>query len=74
MPAFSPKIIPFEFCRKLCDAGFVIRFLGKLLFPRLPSDLQRRKINIIVMVLLVSLLLGGLLALVAVVSNKVGPR
>jgi hypothetical protein len=50
----------------------VNRFLGKLLFPRLPSDLQRRKINIILAVLLVGLLLGGLLALVAVVSNKVG--
>ncbi len=48
------------------------RFLGRLLFPRLPSDLQRRKVNIILAVLLVSLLLGALLALVAVVSNKVG--
>ena len=48
------------------------RFLGKLLFPRLPSDLQRRKINIMWAVLLVGLLLGGLFALVAVVSNKVG--
>lgn len=50
------------------------RLLGKLLFPRLPPDLQRRKINIILAVLLVGLLLGGLLALVAVVSNKVGAR
>lgn len=50
------------------------RLLGKLLFPHLPHDLQRRKVNIILAVLLVSLLLGGLLALVAVVSNKVGPR
>ncbi|MFZ1072236.1 MAG: hypothetical protein WAO21_02255 [Verrucomicrobiia bacterium] len=52
----------------------MIRFLGRLLFPRLPSDLQRRKVNIILAVLLVGLLLGGLMALVAVVSNKVGPR
>jgi hypothetical protein len=50
----------------------VNRYLGRLLFPRLPSDMQRRKINIILTVLLVSLLLGGLLALVAIVTNKVG--
>jgi len=50
------------------------RLLGKLLFPSLPPDLQRRKINIILAVLLVGLLLGSLVALVAVVSNKVGPR
>ena len=50
------------------------RFLGKLFFPRLPSDLQRRKINLILAVLLVGLLLGGLIALVAVVSNRVGVR
>jgi hypothetical protein len=52
----------------------MIRFFGRLLFPRLPSDLQRRKVNIILAVLLVGLLLGGLMALVAIVSNKVGPR
>jgi hypothetical protein len=50
------------------------RFLGKLLFPRLPSDMQKRKINTILAVLLVGLILGGLIALVAVVSNKVGAR
>jgi hypothetical protein len=50
------------------------RLLGKLLFPHLPSDLQKRKMDIILAVLLVSLLLGGLVALVAIVSNKVGPR
>ena len=50
------------------------RYLGRLLFPRLPSDMQRRKVNIILTVLLVSLLLGGLLALLAVVTNKVGVR
>jgi hypothetical protein len=48
--------------------------LGKLLFPHLPSDLQRRKTNIALAVLLVSLLLGGLVVLVAIVNNKVGPR
>ena len=50
------------------------RFLGRLLFPRLPSDLQRRKINIILMVLVVGLLLGGFVALMAVVTNRVGAR
>ena len=48
------------------------RYLGRLLFPRLPSDMQRRKVNTILAVLLVGLLLGGLLALMAVVTNKVG--
>jgi len=52
----------------------VNRFLGKLLFPHLPSDLRRRKVNIILGVLLAGLLLGGLVALMAVVGNKVGPR
>ena len=50
------------------------RYLGKLFFPRLPSDLQRRKINTVLAVLLVGLLLGGLFALVAIVSNKVDVR
>jgi hypothetical protein len=50
----------------------MIRFLGRLLFPRLPSDMQRRNVNIILAVLLVGLLLGGLVALMAVVGNKVG--
>jgi hypothetical protein len=57
-----------------CDAGLMKRRLGKLLFPHLPSDLQQRKLNIILAVLVVSLLLGGFLALVAVVTNKVGIR
>ena len=74
MSASSPKTIPFEFCRNLCDVGLVNRFLGRLLFPRLPSDLQRRKINIILMVLVVGLLLGGFVALMAVVTNRVGAR
>ncbi len=46
--------------------------LGKLLFPRLPPDLQRRKINTLLAVLLVGLLLGGLIALVMVLRNKIG--
>jgi hypothetical protein len=52
----------------------VTRLLGKLLFPHLPHDLQRRKVNIILAVLLVSLLLGGLVALMAILSNRVGVR
>jgi hypothetical protein len=48
--------------------------LGKLLFPRLPPDLQRRKINILLAVLLVGLLLGGLMALMILSNNKVGAR
>ena len=47
------------------------RMLGRLLFPHLPSDLRRRKMNTIVAVLLVGLVLGGLLALMVVVSNRV---
>jgi len=50
------------------------RRLGKLLFPQLPSDLQTRKINTILAVLLVGLLLGGLFALVAFVTNRVEVR
>jgi LPS O-antigen subunit length determinant protein (WzzB/FepE family) len=49
-------------------------FLGKLLFPRLPPDVQRRKIIIILAVLLVGLLLGGLIALMMVLSNKISVR
>jgi hypothetical protein len=47
-------------------------FFGKLLFPRLPPDLQRRKINTILAVLLVGLILGGLIALMMVLRNKIG--
>ena len=74
MSAFFPRIIPFEFSGKFCDAGLMKRRLGKLLFPHLPSDLQQRKLNIVLAVLLVSLLLGGLLAVMAIVNNKVGVR
>jgi len=49
-------------------------FFGKLLFPRLPPDLQRRKINTLLAVLLVGLLLGGLLVLMMVLRNKIGVR
>jgi hypothetical protein len=49
-------------------------FLGKLLFPRQPRDVQRRKINTILTVLLVSILLGGSIALVMVFTNKAGAR
>jgi len=48
------------------------KFFGKLFFRRLPPDLQRRKINILLAVLLVGLLLSGLIALMIVLSNKIG--
>jgi len=47
-------------------------FLEKLLFPRLLPDLQRRKINILLAVLLVGLFLGGLIVLMMVLRNKIG--
>lgn len=40
----------------------------KLLFPRLPPDLQRRKISTLLAVLWVGLLLGGLIALMMVLQ------
>jgi hypothetical protein len=49
-------------------------FWEKLLFPRRPPDLQRRKINIFLTVLLVGLLLSGLIALMMVLRNKIGIR
>jgi hypothetical protein len=49
-------------------------FFWKLLFPRLPPDLQRRKINTLLAVRLVGLLLGGLIALMTVLRNKTGVR
>jgi hypothetical protein len=48
--------------------------LGKLLFPRLPPDLQRRKINTMMLVLVFCVLLGALLALLMFVSYKAGTR
>ncbi|HXR05175.1 MAG TPA: hypothetical protein VN836_10755 [Verrucomicrobiae bacterium] len=50
------------------------RRLGKLLFPHLPSDLQQRKVNIILAVLFVGLLLGGIFAWAAIVGNRVSFR
>ena len=47
-------------------------FLGKLLFPRLQRDVQRRKMTIIFVVLFVSLFLGGAIAFMLVLSNKTG--
>jgi flagellar basal body-associated protein FliL len=49
-------------------------FLGKLFFPHLQPDVQRRKIAIILTVLLVSLLLGGSIAFAMVYRNKMGVR
>jgi flagellar basal body-associated protein FliL len=47
-------------------------FLGQFLFPRQPRDVQRRKMTVILVVLLVSVLLGGAIALMLVLSNKTG--
>jgi hypothetical protein len=49
-------------------------FLGKLLFPRQPPDVQRRKIAIILTVLFVSLILGGFIGVMLVLRNKMGVR
>jgi hypothetical protein len=51
-----------------------VRIFWKLLFPRLLPDLQRHKINTLLAVLLVGLLLGGLIALMMVLGNKIGVR
>ena len=52
----------------------MMRRLGKMLFPQFPSDLQRRKVNILLGVLLFALLLGGLFTWAALVGNRIGPR
>jgi hypothetical protein len=49
-------------------------FLGKLIFPRLQPDVQRRKVSIILGVLFISLLLGGSIAFAMVYKNKMGGR
>jgi hypothetical protein len=51
-----------------------VRIFWKLLFPRLLPDLQRRKINTLLAVLLVGLFLSGLIALMTVLRNKTGVR
>ena len=50
------------------------RFLGKLLFPRQHRDVQRRKINIILTVLLMSIFVGGFMAFFLIYRNKLGIR
>ena len=47
-------------------------FLGKLFFSRLQPDVQRRKITIILVVLFVSLVLGGGMAFMFIYRNKMG--
>jgi len=54
--------------------AFMTEFLGKLLFPRQQRDVQRRKVAIILMVLLVSLLMGGFMAFFLIYRNKMGVR
>jgi uncharacterized membrane protein YciS (DUF1049 family) len=51
-----------------------VRIFWKLLFPRLRPDLQRRKINTLLAVLLAGLLLGGLIVLMMILRNKIGVR
>ena len=48
----------------------MINYLGKLFFPRQQRDVRRRKINIILMVLLAGLLLGGFMAFFLVYRNQ----
>lgn len=48
-------------------------FLGKLLFPRLPPDLRRRRINIIYMVLVVGLPVAGAVAYAMFKVHGAGP-
>jgi hypothetical protein len=52
----------------------MIIFLGKLFFPRLQPDVQRRKMLIILSVLFVSLILGGGIGLMLIYRNKMGVR
>ncbi len=74
MLKYLPKIIPFEFGGGFWEAGATYNFLGKLFFRSLPPDLQRRQINILLAGLFVGLLLGGLVALMMVLTNKIGMR
>ncbi len=52
----------------------MINYLGKLFFPRQQRDVRRRKINIILMVLLAGLLLGGFMAFFLVYRNQMDVR
>jgi hypothetical protein len=52
--------------------GLVHRRSRKWLFPQLPPDVRRRKINTILAVVLVSLLLAGFVGLIMVLKNRVG--
>ena len=50
----------------------MLQFFGKLLFPRLPRDLQRRKTNTFLVVLLVTLVFASAVVLMIMFQNKVG--
>jgi hypothetical protein len=52
--------------------NFVTTFIGKLLFPRLPRDLRRRRINIISLVLFISLLVACAIAFAMVMVQRMG--
>ena len=48
------------------------QYFGKLLFPRLPPDVQRRKFNIILAVIVISVLLGSCIGTVIILRNTIG--
>jgi hypothetical protein len=50
--------------------NFITAYIGKLLFPRLPRDLRRRKINIISLVLFISLLAACAIAFAMVMVQR----
>ena len=47
-----------------------MRTLGKLLFPRLPHDQRRKRMNTIIGVVLVVLVFGGIVGAVIYFSNR----
>ena len=48
------------------------QYFGKLLFPRLPPDLRRRKFNTILAVVVISVVLGSCIGTVMILRNKTG--
>jgi len=52
--------------------GRLANILGKWLFPRLPRDLRRRRLNNLFTVLFISLIVMGGIVLVFIVTTKNG--
>lgn len=48
--------------------------LGKLLFPKLPPDLQRRRMNIIIVTVVVTVVVGLAVYKVMQILNRPGGR